>query len=462
MVSTIGRTLIVAGLDTQLAVGDICTVIRRDGSKLPSEVIGFRDGETIIMPLGELGGIGHGAPVYFDGVYFSVRPSDGWLGRIVNGLGQPIDGLGPLPQGEFTLPVRGTPPPALDRKPVGQRLHTGIRAVDVFTPLCRGQRLGIFAGSGVGKSTLLSMLARNSESRVTVIGLIGERGREVREFVSNLGKHGLSRSIIVAATSDESPLMRRQASYLTLALAEDQRKRGRQVLCMMDSVTRFAMALREIGLAAMEPPTAKGYPPSVFSELPRLLERAGPGTRQQGDITGIYTVLVDGDDHNEPIADAVRGILDGHVILSRSIAERGRFPAVDILKSLSRMLPDCHSDWEYAVYRQARKWIAVYEEREELIKLGAYQPGNDPELDRAIALYPQIDAFLSQQSNDQGEDISTFEQLAKIIDFTQKPPHEDSLGHDNKKPKSPTDQPPIETALAPAPAQVMSNFKSNS
>ncbi|GAK32329.1 flagellum-specific ATP synthase [Iodidimonas nitroreducens] len=431
--ATAGRTLLVEGLETRLAVGDICQIMRRDGTQLQAEVIGFRDGQSIVMPLQDMDGISHGCKVMFDGAYFSVRPHDGWLGRVVNALGQPIDGLGPLPQGEFVLPLRNTPPNAMSRRPVGGKIQTGIKVIDLFTPLCRGQRMGIFAGSGVGKSTLLSMLLRHSESTVNVIGLIGERGREVREFINGLGRAGLEKSIIVAATSDESPLMRKQASYLTLALAEDQRKRGRQVLCVMDSVTRFAMAQREIGLAAGEPPTAKGYPPSVFSELPKLLERAGPGINRQGDVTGIFTVLVDGDDHNEPISDAVRGILDGHMVLSRKLAEKGRFPAIDLLRSLSRMLPDCHNDWENAVYRAARKWMAIYEEREDLIRLGAYKQGSDPDVDQAIAYYPRLEDFCRQSTHDHANQMEAFETLAAIIEFSDPPPHHHDGEQDQSK-----------------------------
>lgn len=425
VIGTSGRTLEIAGLETRLAVGDVCRIEKRDGTELVAEAIGFKDGHTIVMPLGEMDGVAFGSPVLFDGAYLSVRPSDAWFGRVVNALGEPVDDLGPMDQGEFVVPLKNTPPPAMARRAVGGPLATGVRAIDTFSPICAGQRMGIFAGSGVGKSTLLSMLLRDSSQAVNVIGLIGERGREVRDFIHTMGRKGLARSIVVVATSDESPLMRRQASYLTLALAEDQRKRGRQVLCVIDSVTRFAMAQREIGLAAGEPPTAKGYPPSVFSELPKLLERAGPGMAKQGDITGAFTVLVDGDDHNEPIADAVRGILDGHLVLTRQLAERGRFPSIDVLKSISRMVPDCLSDWETDVRRRARELLAAYEEREDLIKIGAYKKGTDPQVDLAIDTFPKLDDFFRQDKSETTPTMQAFERLAAIVGHDAAPPHAD-------------------------------------
>jgi flagellum-specific ATP synthase len=294
--------------------------------------------------------------------------------------------------------------------------------MNTFTTCCRGQRLGVFAGSGVGKSVLLSMLAKGAECDAVVVGLIGERGREVREFIEEtLGEEGLKRAVVVVATSDEPALKRRQAAYMTMAIAEYMRDQDQEVLCLMDSVTRFAMAQREIGLAAGEPPTTKGYTPTVFTELPKLLERAGPGPirpdgTKAGPITGIFTVLVDGDDHNEPIADAVRGILDGHIVMERAIAERGRFPAINVLKSISRTMPGCHGPMEREVVSQARQTLAAYANMEELIRIGAYRAGADPQVDRAIALNPALEAFLAQDKDDQTTLDAGFERLSAILD----------------------------------------------
>src|SRR6201996_7438604 len=311
--------------------------------KISCEVIGFRDGRALVMPLGPLDGISLGARADFENKPACIFPSRSWLGRVLNGFGEPMDGLGALPQGRIAYPLKASPPLATTRGRVGAKLDLGVRALNTFATCCKGQRMGIFSGSGVGKSTLLAMLARNPNADAIVIGLIGERGREVKEFIEDdLGPEGLARSVVVAATSDEAPLVRRQAAYVAMTVAEQLRDQRLNVLLLMDSVTRFAMAQREIGLSAGEPPTSKGYTPTVFSELPRLLERAGPGMEGQGSITGLFTVLVEGDDHNEPVADAVRGILDGHIVLERAIAERGRFPAINILKSVSRAMPGCN------------------------------------------------------------------------------------------------------------------------
>ncbi|ACI97647.1 flagellar protein export ATPase FliI [Rhodospirillum centenum] len=412
-----GMTVEVEGLERRLAVGDACRVFARDGRALACEVIGFSVGRAVLMPFGPLDGLGLGCRVETGGEPASFRPALSWLGRVVDGFGRPVDGRGPLSRGDENRVLRAAPPHAYERRRIGPRLETGLRVVDTFVPLCRGQRLGVFAGSGVGKSTLLAMLARSSAADVNVIGLIGERGREVQEFIQDdLGPEGLARSVVVVATSDEPALMRRQAAWLTLGLAEYFRDQGRDVLCMMDSVTRFAMAQREIGLSAGEPPTTKGYPPTVFAELPRLLERAGPGREGTGDITGIFTVLVEGGDHDEPVADAVRGILDGHLVLTRSIAERGRYPAADVLKSVSRALPGCHSEEENLTMGRARALLARYESMEELVRLGAYKAGSDPELDLAIKANEPLENFLRQGKTETTASADAFARLQGILD----------------------------------------------
>jgi flagellum-specific ATP synthase len=407
---------------TRLAVGARVDIQRRGQAALPAEVVGFRETRALLMPFGPVEGVAPGAEftIIPDGA--TVRPTLGWLGRIVDAFGEPIDGKGPLPQGAAAYPLRAAPPPAHARDRVGERLDLGVRSMNVFTTCCRGQRLGVFAGSGVGKSVLLSMLAREASCDAVVVGLIGERGREVREFIEEtLGEEGLARAVVVVATSDEPALKRRQAAYLTLAVAEALRDQDQEVLCLMDSVTRFAMAQREIGLAAGEPPTTKGYTPTVFSELPKLLERAGPGPVRPdgtyaGPITGLFTVLVDGDDHNEPIADAVRGILDGHIVMERAIAERGRFPAINVLKSISRTMPGNQAPHERDVVRGARQLLAAYANMEELIRIGAYRAGTDPVIDRAVALQPELEAFLGQDKDEATSIEASFERLAAVLE----------------------------------------------
>ncbi|QHO74210.1 flagellum-specific ATP synthase FliI [Bradyrhizobium sp. CCBAU 051011] len=421
-VNIYGRVVGVRGLMVEIA-GPIHAmsvgariVIDTGGNRLiPAEVIGFSGSNAVVMPFGGLDGVRRGCRAVIATAASQVRPSPAWLGRVVNAMGEPIDGKGPLVQGPSPMAYRNAPPPAHSRKRVGPPLDLGVRALNTFLTCCRGQRLGIFAGSGVGKSVLLSMLARNVDADITVIGLIGERGREVQEFLQeDLGDEGLARSVVVVATSDEPALMRRQAAYLTLAISEYFRDEDKDVLCLMDSVTRFAMAQREIGLSAGEPPTAKGYTPTVFTELPKLLERAGPGTGI-GTITAIFTVLVDGDDHNEPIADAVRGILDGHIVMQRSIAERGRFPAINILKSVSRTMPRSANPDYLPVITRARQVMATYADMEELIRLGAYRAGSSPEVDEAVKLHEPLEGFLRQAKDEKSSLDDGYRHLAHIL-----------------------------------------------
>ena len=411
-----GLMVEVGGIEKELSVGGRCIVETRDRRRIPCEVVGFRQGRALAMPFGALDGVGLGCRALVAGDQAMIYPTDAWLGRVVNALGEPVDGKGPLPKGPHGTPIRNNPPNAHSRARVGEKLDLGIRAINAFLTCCRGQRMGIFAGSGVGKSSVMSMLARFSAAEVAVIGLIGERGRELQEFITeDLGEEGLARSVVVCATSDEAPLMRKQAAYMTLAVAEHFRDQGRDVLCMMDSVTRFAMAQREIGLSAGEPPTTKGYPPTVFAELPRLLERAGPGVVGTGTITGLFTVLVDGDDHNEPIADAVRGILDGHIVMERQIGERGRYPAINILRSVSRTMPGCNTPNENELVGHARRLLSSYDNMAEMIRLGAYRRGSDPQVDEAIHFQPALEAFLKQGKREATDLETSYAMLAEIF-----------------------------------------------
>ncbi len=411
-----GLVVQVAGLD-KVALGNRATIVGQRGvPDLPAEVIGYGQGTTMLMPFGPMAGIGAGQQVYPDEAPPSQRINASWLGRVVNGLGQPLDGGGPLaPLGGSIMPLRAPPPPAFTRQPVGPMLDTGVRVLNTLLPLCEGQRLGIFAGSGVGKSVLMGMLARHSKADVNVIGLIGERGKELNEFLhEQLGPEGLARSVVITATSDETPLLKRQAAYLTLAVAEFFRDCGYKVLLMMDSVTRLAQAQREIGLAANEPPTTRGYTPSVFAELPRLLERAGPGTGT-GNISAIFTVLVEGSDMEEPVADAVRGILDGHIVLSRELAERGHFPAVDVLQSVSRMVPKCLAAEQIPLVQRTRRLLATYNDMAELIRLGAYTQGADASVDEAIALTPSLEKVLQQLPTEGASQAESWAALGQVF-----------------------------------------------
>jgi flagellum-specific ATP synthase len=413
-----GAALTVSGFGRSVAIGDRVLVHGATGVDsriVPGEIVAFAGEQVTVMPEGSAEGLAPGARVTL-GEAPALYPCAAWLGRVIDGLGRPLDDGGALPQGDEAMPLRRVAPPAFRRRLMGRRLETGIRLLDVFVPVCRGQRLGVFAASGVGKSTLLGMVARFIAADVIVVGLIGERGREVREFLDViLGTEGLRRAVVVVATSDQPALARRRAAQATLSVAEWFRGQGQQVLCLLDSVTRLAQAQREIGLAAGEPATARSYTPSVFAELPALLERAGPGTDGQGDITGIFTVLVDGDDHDEPVADAVRAILDGHLVLDRRIGERGRWPAVDVLRSVSRALPRCHAPEENALLAEARNLLSAFENMAEMIRLGAYRTGSDAQVDRAILKHPEFELFLGQGIDERSSAEDAFAALRAIL-----------------------------------------------
>ncbi|HMJ03413.1 MAG TPA: FliI/YscN family ATPase [Conexibacter sp.] len=390
--------LVVEATGLQAEVGEVCLVNGDRGHPpVPAEVVGFRGQRTLLMPLGEMEGIGPGTTARATGSPFRIRVGDDLLGRVVDALGNPLDGMPAADAGRPRSTV-ASPPDALSRPRIEQRVDLGVRALDALVPCGRGQRLGIFAGSGVGKSSLLGMIARSTTADVNVIALVGERGREVREFVERDLGDALSRSVVVVATSDQPALVRIKAAFTATAIAEHFRDAGNDVMLMMDSVTRFAMAQREVGLAIGEPPATRGYTPSVFAQLPRLLERSG--TAAAGSITALYTVLVDGDDMNEPIADAVRSILDGHVVLTRELAHASHYPAIDVLQSVSRLVGEVVSPEVRAAGQAVRRLLAAYREKEDLIAIGAYQRGTDPLVDAAIALRPAIERFLRQAVDD--------------------------------------------------------------
>lgn len=388
--------LVIESRGPNVSIGELCYVKSRmeDVPPIPAEVVGFREGLVLLMPIGEMVGIGPGCEVISAQKTLRVKVGPQLLGRILDGLGNPIDGKGPIVS-KLEYPLQAAPPDPLQRPRIHDSLYVGVRPIDGLTTLGSGQRIGIMAGSGVGKSTLLSMIARNTEADVSVISLVGERGREVRDFIErDLGEEGLKRSVVVVATSDKPALVRIKGAMTATAIAEYFRDQGRRVILMMDSVTRFAMAQREVGLTIGEPPATRGYTPSVFALLPRLLERAG--TSGAGSITGIYTVLVDGDDMNEPIADAVRSILDGHIVLSRAIAAQNHFPAIDILGSVSRVMTDVVTDEHLTAAQRLRALLAVYKEAEDLIHIGAYVKGSSKKIDEAIAKIDEVNSFLCQ------------------------------------------------------------------
>jgi FliI/YscN family ATPase len=396
VVRTVG--LIVESQGPRARVGDICELVRRsDEPPLALEVVGFRDGHLLTIPLGPTSGIQPGDRLVVKSALSHVPVGPGLLGRVLDGLGRPIDGKGGI-AAAMAAPLHPAPINPLSRDPIVTPLGTGVRAIDALMTAGRGQRLGVFGGSGVGKSTLLGMMARGTAADIAVIALVGERGREVRGFIEDdLGSEGLARSVVVASTSDNPPLVRLRAAYLATAIAEYFRDQGKNVLLMMDSVTRFAMAQREIGLAAGEPPTTKGYPPSVFALLPNLLERAG-NVRARGSITGLYTVLVEGDDTNEPIADAVRAILDGHIVLSREMASRNHYPAIDVLQSVSRTMPAVTTVEHRLKAAQLREWLATLRDSEDLVSVGAYVKGSSPRIDTALEKRESIERFLVQRA----------------------------------------------------------------
>ncbi len=409
VIQVIGLTIEAEGLATQL--GELCQVYPASSEKpMVAEVVGFRSDRTLLMPLGEMDGIQPGSPVIASGAHFTIPLGPQLLGRVIDGLGNPLDGKGPL-VGVHRSPLANTAPHPLRRRAISEPLATGVRAIDGLLTCGKGQRIGIFAGSGVGKSTLLSMIARHAASDVSVIALIGERGREVREFVElNLGLEGLARSVVVVSTSDHPPLIRIKGAWTATAIAEYFRDQGMDVTFMMDSVTRFAMAQREVGLAIGEPPAVKAYPPSVFTLLPKLMERTGAG--EKGTITGFYTVLVESDDLTEPITDTVRSILDGHIVLSRSLAAENHYPAIDILQSVSRLMPNITRPEHQQAAGRLREALATYERARDLINIGAYVAGSNPQIDHALTMLPQIQSFLRQNA----DEVTSLEQsIAQLM-----------------------------------------------
>jgi flagellum-specific ATP synthase len=393
-----------------MSIGETANIIyKRAAEPVLAEAVGFRDSKVLLMPLGELGGIAAGSDVVALGHPLQIGLTPLLLGRVLDGLGRPIDGLGRIIDA-IPAEITGTPPDALKRRRVTEPLGLGVRAVDGLLTAGKGQRIGIFSGSGVGKSTMLGMIARNTTADVNVIALVGERGKEVRDFIErDLGEAGLKRSVVIVATSDQPALVRIKAAYVATRIAEYYRDAGLDVMLMMDSVTRFAMAQREVGLAIGEPTTTRGYTPSVFAALPKLLERAG--TSETGTITALYTVLVDGDDLNEPVADAVRAILDGHIVLSRRLASANQFPAVDVLASVSRVMPDVTTPEHFAAASKVRDMMATYREAEDLINIGAYVAGSNPRVDLAIARHETIRSFMRQGINE----VSTLAEAQRAV-----------------------------------------------
>ncbi len=406
--------LVIEGNGPGLPIGGVCSIERRDGSAATAaEVVGFRKNRVLLMPLGEVAGIEPGNRIVVTRDRPAVGVGTGLLGRVLDGLGVPLDGAGAIAI-EREVSLYGPPINPLARAPIREPLDLGIRALNALLTCGRGQRLGIFAGSGVGKSALLGMIARATRAEVNVIALVGERGREVREFIErDLGPAGLARSVVIAATSDQPPLVRIRGAFLATAIAEYFRDRGLDVMLMMDSLTRLAMAQREVGLSIGEPPTARGYTPSVFAMMPRLLERAG--ATGSGSITGLYTVLVEGDDLNEPVTDCARSLLDGHVVLSRALANQGHYPAIDILKSISRLMRGLVTPEQAAAADRVRGWLATHADAEDLITIGAYAAGSSPRIDEAVAKIESVRAFLRQRLDERATLADSHAALAKLL-----------------------------------------------
>lgn len=405
--------LLIEATGPQNPVGDVCNIMTAAGP-LPCEIVGFRRNSVLLMPLLHTEGIRQGCSVIPTGMPLTVPASNALLGRLIDGLGNPIDDKGDLPDNIKRIPINRNPPNPMTRKRILTPIETGIKVIDGLLTIGAGQRMGIFAGSGVGKSTLMGMICRSSKADINVVSLVGERGREVKDFLEkDLGPEGLKRSVIVVATSDQPALVRVKAAFTATAIAEYFRDQDKNVMLMMDSVTRFAMAQREIGLAVGEPPTTRGFPPSVFAMLPKLLERAG--TARKGSITGIYTVLVDGGDMDEPITDAVRGILDGHLLLSRQLATQNIFPAVDILGSISRLMPEISEKEHFATAGRLRNIYSIYNKNADAISLGAYKAGSDPKIDEAIKKQPLIETFIKQAITEGVPFDQSIAEIKKIV-----------------------------------------------
>jgi flagellum-specific ATP synthase len=409
--------LVIESSGPSASVGEACYVSAADGSGDPvlTEVVGFRQHRMLLMPLGEMRGLGPGSEVIRTGEPFKIPVGDELLGRVIDGMGKPLDGKGPLGPVQKNYPIHREPPPAMERRRISTQVATGVRAIDALLTLGEGQRLGIFSGSGIGKSTLLGMIARNTEADINVIALVGERGREVRDFLErDLGEKGLKRSVVVVATSDQPSLIRIQAALVATAVAEYFRDQGKRVMLMMDSITRFAMAQREVGLAIGEPPTTKGYTPSVFALLPKLLERAGT-TAHKGSITGLYTILVEADDMNEPVADSCRAILDGHVVLSRELASQNHYPAIDVLNSVSRVMRDIVSPEQLDAAGKIRSILATYKGVEDLISIGAYVKGSNAKVDDAIRRLEGVQGFLRQAREEDAPWRDTLQKMKAFL-----------------------------------------------